>query len=181
MKSCLALLGALFLATMNLSAEDLYSIPLKTLDGKPASLADYKGKVLLLVNVASRCGYTPQYTGLESLYKKYKDKGFAVIGVPCNDFGGQEPGTAEEIKTFCESKYSVTFPLMEKVKVLGNERHPLYAALTGKDAAFPGDVKWNFTKFLVGRDGKVLKRFESGAKPESEEVTKAVEQALATR
>ena len=157
----------------------LVAIPFKTITGKDASLADYKGKVVLVVNTASKCGFTPQYKALEALQQKYAAKGFTVIGFPCNDFGGQEPGTAEEIQQFCTSKYSVTFPLMEKIHVKGAEQHPLYAALTGKDAAFPGDVKWNFGKFLVGKDGKAIARFESTQKPDAPEVIAAIEKALA--
>jgi len=135
----------------------------------------------LIVNVASRCGYTPQYAGLEALYEKYKDKGFYVLGFPCNQFGGQEPGTNEEIKQFCSSKYQVTFPLFDKIEVNGPNRHPLYLTLAGKDSSFPGDIKWNFSKFLIGRDGKVLKRFESGIKPNAAELTQAIESALAAQ
>jgi len=138
--------------------------------------------VVLLVNVASQCGYTRQYKPLESIYRKYKDQGLVILGIPSNDFGGQEPGTAEEIKAFCSSKFDVTFPLLEKVKVKsGPGQSPLYAALTGKDAVFPGDVKWNFGKFLVGRDGKVIARFESGDEPDAAKVTGAIEKALAAK
>ena len=157
----------------------LQNIPFNDINDHPTSLKAYSGKVVLLVNVASKCGYTPQYTGLEALYKKYQDKGLVVVGVPSNDFGGQEPGTPEEIVTFCKSKYDVTFPLMAKVHVVGAEKNPLYAALTGPDAAFPGEVKWNFQKFVIGRDGKVLARFDSKVKPDSPELIAAVEAALA--
>lgn len=161
-------------------AGSLYEIPLKDIDGQSTSLKAYQGKVILLVNVASQCGYTRQYKPLEALYRKYKDRGLVVVGVPSNDFGGQEPGTPEEIKQFCSSKFDVTFPLLEKVKVKpGPDQHPLYAALTGKDAAFPGEVKWNFTKFLIGRDGKVRARFQSGDEPDSPAVIQAIEAALA--
>ena len=121
----------------------------------------------------------PSTTGLEALQQKYQDKGFTVLGFPCNQFGAQEPGTAEEIKQFCSSKYQVTFPLFEKIEVNGPKRHPLYSMLAGKEAPFPGDIRWNFTKFLIGRDGKVLKRFESGVKPDSAEMAQAIESALA--
>jgi len=133
-----------------------------------------------LVNVSSKCGFTPQYAGLEALYRKYKDRGFVVIGVPANNFGGQEPGTNEEIKTFCSRTYNVTFPMMSKVSVKGPDIDPLYGFLTSKDGnpASAGDIKWNFTKFLVGRDGKILARFESAVKPDSPELTSAVEAAL---
>ena len=163
------------------AASSVHDIKLNTLEGKPTTLGAYKGKVILLVNVASKCGLTPQYTALEALHKKYQDQGLTVIGIPCNDFGSQEPGTKEEIREFCTAKYNVTFPLMEKVHVKGAEQHPLYARLTGKDAEYPGDIKWNFGKFLIGRDGKVIKRFEPQTKPDSEEVIKAVEGALAAK
>ena len=178
----LALAASAILTTLTASAGPLQDIPLKDINGKATSLKDYQGKVVLLVNVASQCGYTRQYKPLESTYRKYKDQGLVILGIPSNDFGGQEPGTAEEIKAFCSSKFDVTFPLLEKVKVKsGPGQSPLYAALTGKDAAFPGDVKWNFGKFLVGRDGKVIARFESGDEPDAAKVTGAIEKALAAK
>ena len=163
------------------AADSLYDIGVKNIDGKSTSLKPYQGKVLLIVNVASKCGYTPQYTGLEGLNQKYKDKGLAVLGFPCNQFGGQEPGTNEEIKEFCSSKYNVTFPLFDKIDVNGPNRHPLYVALAGKESPAPGDIKWNFSKFLVGRDGKIIKRFDSKVKPDSPEMTGAIEAALAAK
>jgi glutathione peroxidase len=163
------------------NAAPIYDIPVKDIDGKSTSLAPYKGKVLLVVNVASKCGYTPQYEGLEAIQKKYEAKGFEVLGFPCNQFGSQEPGTNEEIKQFCSSKYNVTFPLFDKIEVNGAGRHPLYNALAGKDSPYPGDIKWNFNKFLIGRDGKIIKRFDSKSKPESPEVTQAIEAALAAK
>ncbi len=163
------------------SATQLQEIPLKDINGKPASLKDYNGKVLLVVNVASKCGFTPQYEALEAMHRKYKDKGFSVLGFPCNDFGKQEPGSNEEIKQFCSSKFNVTFPMFDKLHVKGPEQHPLYAALTGKEAAFPGDVKWNFGKFLIGKDGKILKRFDSKVTPDSPEMVQAIETALAAK
>jgi glutathione peroxidase len=163
------------------SKSSLYSIPLKDINGKEASLKEYEGKVLLVVNVASKCGFTPQYKALEAIHRKYKDKGFTVVGFPCNDFGAQEPGTADEIKKFCTENYDVTFPLFAKLHVKGAEQHALYAALTGKDSPFPGDIKWNFGKFLVGRNGRILKRFESQAKPDAPEMTEAIEAALAAK
>jgi glutathione peroxidase len=173
---------AMIASTLSLSAaESLYDIPLKDIDGKDASLKPYQGKVMLVVNVASKCGYTPQYAGLEALYKKYEGQGLVVCGFPCNQFMHQEPGTAAEIKEFCTAKYGVTFPMFDKIEVNGGHRHPLYAALAGKDSPFPGDIKWNFTNFLVGRDGKILARFESKVKPDSEEMTKAIEAALAAK
>jgi glutathione peroxidase len=156
----------------------LQSIPLKDINGNDTSLKSYAGKVVLLVNVASKCGNTPQYAGLEALYEKYKDKGFVIIGVPSNDFAGQEPGTPDEIKAFCTQNYGVTFPLMAKVHVKGKEKCPLYAALTGSDAPFPGEVKWNFGKFLIDRNGQVIKRFEPSVKPETPEMVQAIEAAL---
>ena len=182
MKSISLLAAALFLVpTLLTAAAPLYEIPIKDIDGKPTSLKPFEGKVVLIVNVASHCGFTPQYTALESIYEKYKGKGFVVAGFPCNQFGAQEPGTAEEIKQFCSSKYNVTFPLYEKLEVNGPNRHPLYVSLAGKESPFPGDIKWNFSKFLVGRDGKILKRFDSQAKPDSPEVTSAIETALASK
>jgi len=166
---------------MAFAASSVYDFKLSTLEGKEASLADHKGKVVLLVNVASQCGLTPQYKALQALHEKYQAKGLVVVGVPCNDFGSQEPGSTEEIRKFCTDKYQVSFPIMEKVHVKGEGQHPLYARLTGKGAEFPGDIKWNFGKFLIGRDGKVLHRFEPQAKPDSDEITKAVEAALAAK
>jgi glutathione peroxidase len=176
------LAGALVLMqTMAFAGPSLQDIPVKDIDGKDTSLKAYKGKVLLVVNVASKCGLTPQYKSLEALQQKYKDKGFTVLGFPCNQFAGQEPGTNEEIKQFCSSKYDVTFPLFDKIDVNGANRHPLYVALAGKDSPYPGDIKWNFGKFLIGRDGKILKRFEPKTTPDSPEVTAAIEAALAAK
>lgn len=175
---------ALMLAATSAFAADtspLLDIPLKDIEGKATSLKAYQGKVLLLVNVASQCGNTDQYEGLQALHEKYKDKGLVVMGFPCNDFGAQEPGTNEEIKTFCTVKYKVTFPMFDKIHVKGPERHPLYAALTGPSGAFPGDVKWNFGKFLIGRDGKPLQRIEPGTEPTDPELVKAIEAALAAK
>jgi glutathione peroxidase len=133
---------------------------------------------VLAVNVASHCGNTPQYTKLQALYEKFKDKGLVVVGFPCNDFGAQEPGSNAEVKDFCTKEYHVTFPMMDKLHVKGPQQHPLYKELSGPASAFPGDVKWNFGKFLIDRDGKVAARFEPGAQPDSAQVTKAVEAAL---
>ncbi|ACU69943.1 Glutathione peroxidase [Catenulispora acidiphila DSM 44928] len=158
----------------------LYDIPINTLDGKPASLKDYEGKTVLLVNVASRCGLTPQYEGLERLHERFADRGFTVVGVPCNQFGGQEPGTSEEIQEFCSATYGVTFPLTEKIDVNGDERHALYTELTKATDAEGGngDIQWNFEKFLIGSDGTVLKRFRPRTEPEAAEVVEAIEAAL---
>ena len=181
MKPTSLLASFLCMQALALSAGSLQDIPLKDIDGKDTSLKPYQGKVVLIVNVASRCGYTPQYKGLEALYEKYKDKGLVVLGFPCNQFGSQEPGTAQEIKDFCSSKYNVTFPLFSKIEVNGADRHPLYVALAGKDSPFPGDIKWNFSKFLLGRNGKILNRFEPGVTPESPELTSAIDTALAAK
>jgi len=166
---------------MAFAASSVYDFPLNTIDGAPTSLAAFKGKVVLLVNVASKCGYTPQYAGLEKLYETYKGKDFVIVGVPANNFGGQEPGSNEEIKTFCSRNYNVTFPMMSKVSVKGSDATPLYQFLTDK-AANPkvsGDIKWNFTKFLIDKKGNVINRFESGVTPEAADLVKAVEAALA--
>jgi len=152
------------------------------INGKPVNLAEaHQGKVLLLVNTASKCGLTPQYEGLEGLYEKYKDKGFEVLAFPANEFGAQEPGTNAEIKSFCSTKYNVTFPLYSKIVVKGQGIHPLYKTLTSPetDPKFAGDIKWNFTKFLVNRKGEVIARFEPKVAPTSEEVSKKIEEALA--
>ena len=181
MKTIAILATVIAMTTLAANAESIYDIKLKDIDGKDTTLAAYKGKAILIVNVASKCGYTKQYAGLETTYQKYKDKGFVVLGFPCNQFNGQEPGTNEEIKQFCSSKYGVTFPLFDKIEVNGANRNPLYVALAGKDSPFPGDIRWNFNKFLVGKDGKILKRFDSGVKPDSEELIKAIEAALAAK
>ena len=182
MKICLILCGLLLLQVVYAQvASSIFNIPLRDIEGKASSLEPYEGKVLLIVNVASKCGYTPQYAGLEALYKKYKDKGFLVLGFPCNQFGGQEPGTSEQIKQFCSSKYQVTFPLFDKIEVNGPNRHPLYALLAGQDSPFPGDIRWNFSKFLIGRNGKILRRFEPKVKPDSAELVQAIETALAAK
>jgi glutathione peroxidase len=174
------LFGALLIMAGSLfAAAGIYSFTLNSIDGKPAPLADYKGKVVLVVNVASQCGYTPQYSALEATYEKYKGQGFVILGFPANNFGAQEPGTNEEIKTFCTRKYSVTFPMYAKISVKGPDQAPLYAYLT-KDtgAGITGDIKWNFTKFLVDRNGKVVQRFESAVTPDSTEVVSAIEKQL---
>jgi len=161
-------------------ATSVYNFTLKSIDGQLVSLRSYHGKVLLLVNVASKCGYTPQYAGLESLYEKYKDRGLIIVGIPANNFAGQEPGTNAEIKTFCRNKYNVSFPMMSKVSVLGEYKTPLYVFLTDKSVnpQIGGDIKWNFTKFLFDRNGKPVARFEPAVTPDSPQVTAAVESAL---
>jgi len=155
----------------------------KDIDGNDVSLSKYKGNVVMIVNVASKCGFTPQYAGLEALYKKYADQGFVIIGFPANNFGGQEPGTDEQIKTFCTSKYDVTFPMMHKISVKGDDKAPIYQFLTQRetDGEFAGEIGWNFTKFLVDRNGVVMARYASKTKPEDESVTKAIEKALAAK
>lgn len=173
--------GALLIMATSLFAAGggLYSYTLNSIDGKPAPLAEYKGKVVMIVNVASQCGYTPQYSALEAIYEKYKDQGFVILGFPANNFGAQEPGTNEEIKTFCTRKYSVTFPMYSKISVKGADQAPLYAYLTKETGAgIAGDIKWNFTKFLVDRDGKVVQRFEPAVTPDSKDVTTAIEKQL---
>ncbi|MCX8070956.1 MAG: glutathione peroxidase [Candidatus Binatia bacterium] len=152
----------------------------RAIDGTETSLSEFAGKVLLIVNVASQCGLTPQYRGLQELYEHYRERGFAVLGFPCNQFGGQEPGTEEEIRTFCETRYHVTFPLFSKIEVNGPNRHPLYAFLTQQQTQpdGPGDIQWNFAKFLIDRQGKVVARFAPATAPVSEEVVEAIERTL---
>ena len=159
----------------------VYDVPIKSLDGNDGVLADQKGKVTLVVNVASFCGLTPQYEGLEKLYERFGDQGFSVVGIPCNQFGAQEPGTADEIKTFCSTNFNVTFPLSEKIEVNGDGRHLLYQQLTSTADAegHTGDIRWNFEKFLVSRDGEVLERFSPMVEPENADVVGAIEKALA--
>jgi glutathione peroxidase len=182
MKTLILFVGILCLQMVVVHAADsIYDIPLKDIDGKDTSLKPYQGKVLLVVNVASKCGFTPQYENLEAVYKKYKDQGLEILGFPCNQFGSQEPGTDAEIKEFCTSKYSVTFPMFDKLEVNGPGRHPLYVMLAGPTSPAPGDIKWNFTKFLISRDGKIIKRFESRVKPDAPEVTAAIDAALASK
>jgi glutathione peroxidase len=159
----------------------VYDIPLASLEGSPGTLGEQTGKVTLMVNVASFCGLTPQYTGLEQLHEQFKDRGFTVLGIPCNQFGAQEPGTPDEIQTFCSTNYGVTFPLSEKVEVNGDGRHPLYAQLeeTADSEGHTGDIRWNFEKFLVSRDGEVLARFSPLVEPEAPAIVDAIEKALA--
>jgi glutathione peroxidase len=156
----------------------VYDFKVKTIDGKETTLAQYKGKALLIVNTASKCGFTPQYAGLEALYEKYKDKGLVVLAFPSNDFGGQEPGTNSEIKTFCELKYKTTFPLFEKIDVKGDSAAPLYKYLTGLPGKQGGPVTWNFNKFLVAPDGTVVEHFDSKADPAGNSLPSKVEQVL---
>ncbi|MCL5743911.1 MAG: glutathione peroxidase [Acidobacteria bacterium] len=172
--------GFLFLSTTLPAASTIHEFTLNSIDGQPTPLAQFKGKVVLIVNVASRCGFTPQYAGLEALYDKYKDRGFIVLGFPANNFLWQEPGTNEAIKAFCSTKYHVTFPMFAKVSVKGADKTPLYQFLTDKKAnpSTGGTIGWNFTKFLADRNGKVIARFSSKVAPESAELINAIEAAL---
>ncbi|MCB2231517.1 glutathione peroxidase [bacterium] len=163
-------------ATME-TTKGFTSIPFETIDGKATSLDAYKGKVILIVNTASKCGYTPQYEGLEALYQEYKDSGLVVIGFPANNFGGQEPGTNEQILEFCQTKFDVTFPMMAKISVKGKDIHPLYKYLT-EDSKMPGEISWNFNKFLIDRDGRLAARYESKVKPQSEELVGQIKTLL---
>ena len=177
-----ALIAALCCFAMTaFAASSIYDFTMNALNGTPTPLAGFKGKVILVVNVASQCGYTPQYEGLQALYAKYKDQGFVITGFPANNFGEQEPGTNEEIGAFCKSKYGVTFPMFSKISVLGGDKAPLYQFLTGKesDPKFAGEIKWNFTKFLFDRNGNPVARFDPATKPDSPEVIAAIESALA--
>ncbi len=171
------------MATTAFSAPSIYDFTVKTIDGKPQPLSDYKGKVVMIVNVASKCGFTPQYKELEAIYEKYKDQGFVVLGFPANNFMSQEPGTEEEIKTFCARTYDVKFPMFSKVSVKGDDQAPLYKFLTDKSTnpEHGGSVGWNFAKFLVDRDGKIVDRFMPMTKPDSGGVVKAIEKALAAK
>ena len=159
----------------------VYEVPLSTIDGEAGALAGQQGKVTLLVNVASFCGLTPQYEGLEELYEKYGAQGFSVIGIPCNQFGAQEPGTSDEIKTFCSTTYNVQFPLTEKIEVNGDGRHALYDQLTATadSEGHTGDIRWNFEKFLIGRDGEIIARYSPLTEPGNDELVSAIEKAIA--
>ena len=181
MKRLLLLVAALALTMSSLSAASVHDITVNDIDGKAVKLDAYRGKVLLIVNVASECGYTSQYTGLQRVFEKYQAKGLTVLGFPCNQFGGQEPGSNAEIKQFCSTTFRVTFPLFDKIDVNGAKRHPLYVVLAGKGSPVPGDIKWNFGKFLVGRDGRVIARYDSGVEPDGAELTQAIEKVLAAK
>lgn len=158
---------------------NINDIVVKDMNGKEVKLSDYNGKVLLIVNVASECGYTKQYKGLQEIYSKYNEKGLEILAFPCNDFGGQEPGTNEEIKEFCSVNYGVNFTLFDKIKVLGDDREALYARLINNPNTENGDVKWNFEKFLISKTGEIVKRFRSKVEPESEDLISALEAELA--
>ena len=186
MKSSVLCLALTVLATLSAgpflvgAGASVYDFTVNDIDGNPVSLANYKGQVLLIVNTASRCGFTPQYEGLQSLYSKYKDRGFVVLGFPANNFKGQEPGTDQEIKAFCVTKYNVNFPMFSKISVKGDDQHPLYQYLTAQstDPQFGGEITWNFNKFLVDRHGRVVARFDSRDKPEDEKTIQAIEKTL---
>ncbi|ULA63495.1 MAG: Hydroperoxy fatty acid reductase gpx1 [Nitrospira sp.] len=189
--SLLTLMGGLLWVTPSVQAEQegrlmaakttsFYDFTMDDIDGKPVSLSQYKGKALLVVNTASFCGNTPQYTDLEAMYEQYRDKGFEILAFPANNFGQQEPGTNAEIKGFCLTKYSVSFPLFSKISVKGSDKHPLYQYLTEK-SPFPGEVEWNFQKYLVDRNGNIVARFPHRMKPSSPEIVKEVERVLAAK
>ena len=162
------------------TAKTVYDFTLKNSKGRDVKLEEFRGKVVMLVNVASKCGYTPQYDGLQKIYERYREQGFTILGFPANNFGAQEPGTDEEIQEFCRINYGVTFPVFAKISVKGDDKHPLYKYLTERETnpEFAGEIKWNFNKFLVGRDGRIVARFDSADKPEDAKVTQAIEQAL---
>lgn len=162
------------------NAASVYDFTMKDIDGNDVKLDAYKGKVVMIVNTASRCGYTPQYEGLQKIYDQYKDRGFVVLGFPANNFMGQEPGTEKEIKEFCTLKYNVTFPMFSKISVTGTDQHPLYGYLTNKatNPEFPGDISWNFNKFLIDKNGKIVGRWGSKEKPEDAAVIEAIEKSI---
>jgi glutathione peroxidase len=180
MKIILTILLATIMTFLNNSdVEGIYDFPVTDIDGNELNLEEYKGKVLLIVNVASKCGYTPQYEGLQAIYEEYEDDGLVILGFPANNFKGQEPGTEEDIKQFCTLTYGVTFPMSSKVSVLGDDQDPLFTYLTSQpNKDFEGDIKWNFEKFLVDKEGNLIRRFRSSVKPESEELTGAIKSLL---
>ena len=175
MKYTLALLMTAIASSLHAS---LFEHKISTLEGKETTIAEHKGKVILVVNVASKCGFTKQYKGLEEIYQENKDKGLVILGFPCNQFGSQEPGSPEEIRQFCSAKYNVTFPMYSKIDVNGKDRHPIFKELIGKGSPVAGNIKWNFTKILVGKDGKPIKRFGSLTSPTSKKLLREIEQAL---
>src|SRR5579863_3883687 len=177
------ILGTLCIMSLAAMASSVHEFSMKAIDGQTVTLSQFKGQVMLVVNVASRCGFTPQYEGLEKLYETYKGRGFVILGFPANNFGEQEPGTDAEIQTFCKSKYSVTFPMFSKISVTGSDTAPLYRFLTDPSAhpKTGGEIQWNFTKFLVDRDGKVIERFEPDVEPLSRDIVSAVEAAVKKR
>lgn len=180
MKVIIFLAMLLMSFTENQISDTIYDFTVQDIDGKNVGLEGYKGMVIMIVNVASKCGYTPQYEGLQAVYEEYKDDGLVILGFPANNFKGQEPGTNEEIKEFCTLTYGVEFPMFSKVSVVGDDQHELFAYLTGlENADFKGDIKWNFEKFLIDRNGKLIRRFRSNVKPESEEISEALKAVLA--
>jgi glutathione peroxidase len=174
----LAAMACLAMGATTMAADSIHEFKVKTLDGKDVSLADYKGKVLLVVNVASKCGATPQYEQLQALHEKYKEKGLVVMGFPCNQFGGQEPGSAKQIREFCSSTYNVEFPMFAKIDVNGDKEAAVYDFLKSK-ADDHGDIGWNFEKFIVSKDGKVIGRFKTRTKPDADQVVEVIEKELA--
>lgn len=170
---------AMSFSTADTTTDSVYEFKPTNINGKETSLSKYKGKVLLIVNTASECGYTPQYEGLQALYEEYKDDGLVVLGFPANNFGGQEPGTDEEIKQFCKVNYDVSFPMFSKISVKGNDQHPLFTYLTSADNPdFKGQIKWNFEKFLIDANGKLIHRYRSDVKPQNNEIIRAIEKEL---
>ena len=169
--------------TAPVNASSVYDFTMKDIDGNDVKLDAFRGRLIMIVNTASKCGYTPQYEGLEAIYKKYKDRGFVILGFPANNFMGQEPGTEKEIKEFCTLKYNVTFPMFSKISVTGRDQHPLYGFLTNKatNPEFGGEISWNFNKFLIGKDGKVVGRFATAVNPEDASVVAAIENQLGTK
>lgn len=179
MKVLLTFLLSVFMTASFITNESIYEFPVTDIDGNEMDLSSYAGKVLLIVNTASKCGYTPQYEGLQALYEEYNEEGLVVMGFPANNFMGQEPGTEEDIKQFCTLNYGVTFPMSSKVSVKGDDQDPLFSFLTSADNPdFTGDIKWNFEKFLVDKEGNLVRRFRSGVKPQSEEMTSAIKELL---
>lgn len=180
MKIILTVILTSIITLLNVNNESsIYEFPLEDIDGNEMTLEKYKGSVLLVVNVASKCGYTPQYEGLQAIYEKYQEDGLVIVGFPANNFKGQEPGTEEDIKEFCTLNYGVTFPMTSKVSVLGEDQDPLFTFLTSQpNQDFEGDIKWNFEKFLIDRDGKLIRRFRSADKPESENIVGAIKELL---
>lgn len=163
------------------TAESVYEFKLTNIDGKETSLSEFQGKVLLIVNTASECGFTPQYEGLQATHEEYSDDGLVVMGFPANNFGGQEPGTDDEIKKFCKVNYGVSFPMFSKISVKGDDQHPLFTYLTSaENPDFTGEIKWNFEKFLINKQGKLIHRFRSDVKPQSDEIKKAIEKELSS-
>jgi glutathione peroxidase len=179
MKIIITLLMMAFASGINTNETAFYDFNVQNIDGEEVSLGDYKGKVILVVNVASKCGYTPQYEGLQSIYEKYDDQGFVILGFPANNFNGQEPGSDKEIKQFCTLEYGVEFPMFSKVSVKGEDQSELFEYLTSQsNPDFEGEIKWNFEKFLIDKNGALQRRFRSGVKPESEELTGAIKKEL---